>query len=75
MNWNKITEELILFIDKLNKKHKTIKFDYEISSKQIEFLNTIIHIQINNTKFKQLYSVNQETNEHTYMHNQNIPNL
>ena len=28
MIWNETAEELILFIDELNKKHKTIKFDY-----------------------------------------------
>ena len=27
MIWNRANEELVLFIDELNKKHKTIKFD------------------------------------------------
>ena len=35
MIWNGTTKELILFIDELNKKHKTIKFDYKMSTKQI----------------------------------------
>ena len=35
MIWNGTTEELILFIHDLNKKHKTITFDYKISTKQI----------------------------------------
>ena len=39
MVWNGTTAEPILFIDDLNKKHKTIKFDYKISAKQIEFLD------------------------------------
>ena len=43
MIWNGNTEELILFIDELNKKHKTIKFDYKISTKQIEFLDTMVY--------------------------------
>ena len=43
MIWNGTTEELILFIDKLNKKRKTIKFDYKISTKQIEFLDTMVY--------------------------------
>ena len=34
MIWNGTTEELILFINDLNKKHKTIKFDYKISTTQ-----------------------------------------
>ena len=38
MIWNGTKEQLI-FIDELNKKHKTIKFDYKISTKQIEFLD------------------------------------
>ena len=43
MNWNGTTEELILFMDELNKKHKIIKFDYKISTKQIEFLDTMVY--------------------------------
>ena len=39
MVWNGTAAELILFIDDLNKKHKTIKFDYKISAKRIEFLD------------------------------------
>ena len=34
-------EELIILIDELNKKHKTITSDYKISTKQIEFLDTM----------------------------------
>ena len=30
-------------MDDLNKKHKTIKFDYKISTKQIEFLDTLVY--------------------------------
>ena len=33
------------------------------------------YVKINNTKFRQRYSVNQRTNKHTYMHNRIIPNL
>ena len=40
--WNGTKEELILFIDQL-KKHKTIKFDYKISTKQIKFLDTMVY--------------------------------
>ena len=43
MIWNGTKEELISFIDELNKKHKTIKFDYEISTKQIEFLDAMVY--------------------------------
>ena len=43
MIWNGTTEGIILFMDELNKKHKTIKFDYKISTKQIEFLDTVVY--------------------------------
>ena len=43
MIWNGTTEELILSIDDLNKKNKTIRFDYKISTKQIEFLYTRVY--------------------------------
>ena len=40
MIWNGTTEELTLFIDDLNKKHKFIRFDYKIFTKKIEFVDT-----------------------------------
>ena len=43
MIWSGTKEELILFIGEVNKKHKTIKFDYKIFTKQIEFLGTMVH--------------------------------
>ena len=43
MIWNGTAEKLILFIDELNKKHKTKKIDYKISTKQIEFLDTVVY--------------------------------
>ena len=43
VTWNGTTEELILFIGELNKKHKAIKFDYKTSTKQIEFLNKMVY--------------------------------
>ena len=42
MVWNGTKEELISFLDELNKKHETIKSYYKISTKQIEFLDTMI---------------------------------
>ena len=43
MIWNGTTKELISFIDELNKKHRTIKFDYKISTKRTEFLDTMVY--------------------------------
>ena len=35
-------EQLITVINKLNKNHKTIKSEYEISSQKIPFLDTMV---------------------------------
>ena len=68
MIWNGTTEELILFIDELNKKYKTIKFDYKVSTKQIEFLNTMLYRdqqhKIQTTIF------HKPTDQQTYLHAQ-----
>ena len=72
MIWNGTTEELILFIDELNKKHKTITFDDKISTKQKEFLDTVVYRdqqhKIQTTIFR------KPTDQHTYTHNRIIPN-
>ena len=64
--WNGTTEELILFIVDLNKKHKTIKFDYKISTKQIGFLDTMVYRdqqhKIQTTIFRK--PTDQQTNLH-----------
>ena len=70
MIWN---EELTLFIDELNKKHKTIKSDHKISTKRIEFLDTMVykdqHHKIQTTVFR------KPTDQQTYMRNRIITNL
>ena len=42
--WNSTKDQLIAFIDKLNKKHKTIKFEYKISLQKISFSDTMVYI-------------------------------
>ena len=68
MIWNGTTEGLTLFIDELNKKHKNLKLDCKIPTKQIEFLDTIIYRdqqhKIQRTIFRKL------TDEQTYLHAQ-----
>ena len=68
MIWNGTTEELILFIDDFNKKHKTIQFDYKISTKQIEFLDTMVYrdqqYRIQTTIFR------KPTDQQIYLHAQ-----
>ena len=68
MIWNGTTEEVILFIDELNKKHKTIKYDYKISTKEIEFLDTMIY---RNQQHKiQIMIFRKPTDQQTYLHAQ-----
>ena len=43
MIWSGTKEELISFIDELNKKYKTIKFDYKIFAKQTELLDAMAY--------------------------------
>ena len=68
MIWNGTTEELILSIDDLNKKNKTIRFNYKISTKQIEFLYTRLYRdqkhKIQTTIFR------KPTDQQTYLHAQ-----
>ena len=56
------------FEDDLNKKRKTIKFDYKISTKQTEFLNTMVYRdqqhKIQTTIFR------KPTEQQTYLHAQ-----
>ena len=56
MIWNGTNEELLLllFIDEVNKKHKTIKFDYKMSTKQRHRRDKI------EKSFRQGYSQNHE---------------
>ena len=56
MIWKVAKEELVFFINNLNKQHKTIKFDSEILSKTIPFFDTMIHIEEDiKLNFKQLF--------------------
>ena len=41
--------ELLIFLEKLNKKHKRIKFEHNISHNNIQFLDTLIYKDKNNT--------------------------
>ena len=65
MIWNGTKEKLILFIDELNKIHKNIKFDYKISTKQIEFLDTMVY---RNQQHKiQITIFRKPTDQQTYL--------
>ena len=68
MIWNGTKEKLILFIDELNKIHKNKKFDYKISTIQIEFLDTMVY---SNQQHKiQITIFRKPTDQQTYLHAQ-----
>ena len=68
--WNGTKEQLITFINELNKKHKTIKFEYKISSQKIQFLD-IWYTKTEKIILRQPYTGN--TSNLIFMLNQNTP--
>ena len=66
MIWTGTKQELLIFLEKLNSKHKTIKFEREISHSNISFLDTLIHKDKNNTLQTTLYR--KPTDQQSYLH-------
>ena len=64
--WKETKEQLITFIDKLNKKRKTIKFEYEISLQKIAFLDTMLYKDKDNNPRPTLY--HKPTDQQSYLH-------
>ena len=52
---NSTKAELMTFIKDLNEKHKTIKFDFQVSPKKIAFLDAILYKDKNNNIQTTLY--------------------
>ena len=48
MIWKGTKVELITFIKELNEKHKTVKFDFQISLRKIAFLDAVLYKDENN---------------------------
>ena len=48
MMWTGTKQELLAFLENLDKKHKTIKFEHNISRINISFLDTLIYKDKNN---------------------------
>ena len=46
MIWTGTKQELLIFLENLNRKHKTIKFEHNISHSRTSFLDTLIYIYI-----------------------------
>ena len=63
--WKDSEEELLKFLEELNKKHPTIKFDYEFSREKVHFLDTTISISGNKLSTT-LYT--KPTDRKAYLH-------
>ena len=55
MIWTGTKQELLTFLEKLNSKHKTIRFELNMSHSNISFLDTLIYKDKNNTLQITLY--------------------
>ena len=55
MIWTGTKQELLIILEKLNSKHKTIKFEHNISNNSISFLDTLIYKDKNNNLQTTLY--------------------
>ena len=66
MIWTGTKQELLIFLEKLNSKHKTIKFEHNVSNSNISFLNTLIYKDKNNTIQTTLYR--KPTDQQSYLH-------
>ena len=68
MIWTGTKQELLIFLEKLNSKHKTIKFEHNISNSNISFLDTLIYKEKNNTLQTILYRkpTDQQSNLHAH---------
>ena len=64
--WTGTTTEFEAFITRLNELHPSIKFDYEISRKETNFLDTTVYIDNNNVLGTKVY--NKPTDRKNFLH-------
>ena len=64
--WTGSIEQFEQFIQDLNKKHPTIKFDYQISKKEVTFLDTVTFIDSDGKIKTKLYV--KPTDRKSYLH-------
>ena len=55
MTWTGSYEDFMLCVQNLNNSHPSFKFDYEISAKEISFLDTTVYITEEGTLKAKLY--------------------
>ena len=66
MIWAVTKQGLLSFLEKLNRKHKSIKFEHNIFDSNISFLNTLIYKDKNNSLQTTLYR--KPTDHISYIH-------
>ena len=59
-------QELLIFLENLNSKHKTIKFEHNISQCKISFWDTLIYKDKKSTLQITLYR--KSTDQQSYLH-------
>ena len=64
--WKDTKEELEKFFKEINTVHETIKFDYEYSYEQVNFLDTTIYKDLNGNLATKLYK--KKTDRQSYLH-------
>ena len=66
MVWTKFESELRHFMNEINQKHQSIKFDFKFSKGSIESLDTIVYIDSKNRLLTTLYK--KPTDCQNYLH-------
>ena len=66
MVWIKSESELRKFMNEINQKHQSIKFDFKFSKENIEFLDTLVYIDSNSRLQTTLYKI--PTDCQNYLH-------
>ena len=66
MMWTGTEEEVLSFIEDINRQHKSIKFDYNYSKSEISFLDTVAFKNTLNALSTKLYT--KPTYRLAYLH-------
>ena len=70
MVWVKSKSELRQFMNEINKKNQSIKFDFKFSKESIEFLDTLVYIDRKNRLQTTLYKI--PTDCRNYLHAKSV---
>ena len=73
--WTSTRQQFENFISELNQKHSSIKFDYEMSSIEIPFLDTIVYIDNKNHLQTRLYRKTTDRQNYLLRASEHPPSL